>query len=289
VARIVVVAHEHDLFGTRPFMVKGLFPHWAKAGHEVLVREGVSDLPDADAAFLHVDASVVPPEYLSALARYPVVINGRGTDIRKRIISRNLVHPGDDYRGPVIVKTDHNSGGIPELLHNREAHRLGQPAGEPPRYMTGKYPIFASLAHVPPALAKDPALVIEKLRPERDARGFYVRFWVFLGRTERCFRYLSPHAVVKAADVLERVPVPVPDAIRARREELGLDYAKIDFVIHDGEPVLLDVTDAQRSHRSQQRRACTGARVSSRVPIKRVRNPEAHGRLIAPFACVSVL
>jgi hypothetical protein len=83
--------------------------------------------------------------------------------------------------------------------------------------------------------------VIEKLRPERDARGFYVRFWVFLGRAERCFRYLSPHPVVKAADVLERVPVPVPDANRARREELGLDYGKIDFVVHDGAPVLLDV------------------------------------------------
>jgi hypothetical protein len=240
-ARILVVAHEHDLFATRPFMVKGLFPHWQKAGHEVIVRQGVSDLPDADAAFLHLDASVVPPEYLSAVARYPVVINGRGTDIRKSVISRNLVRPGDAYRGPVIVKTDHNSGGVPELLHNREAVRLGQTADAAPRYMTGRYPIFASLAHVPPALVNDPALVIEKLRPERDARGFYVRFWVFLGKAERSFRYLSRHAVVKAADVLERVPVPVPDAIRARREELGVDYGKIDFVIHDGEPVLLDV------------------------------------------------
>jgi hypothetical protein len=239
--RIVVVAHEHDLFETRPFMVKGLFPHWERAGYEVVVRQGVSDLPDADAAFLHVDASVVPPEYLSAVARYPVVINGRGADVRKRVISRNLVRPGDGYRGPVIVKTDANSGGIPELLHNREANRLGQSADEPPRYMTGKYPIFASPSHVPPALANDPALVIEKLLPERDERGFYARFWIFLGDAERCNRYLAKHPVVKGADILERVPVPVPDAIRARREELGLDYGKIDFVLHDGEPVLLDV------------------------------------------------
>jgi len=240
-AHIVVVAHEHDLFASRPFMVKGLFPFWERAGHVVHVRHGVADLPEADVAFFHADATRVPPSYREALARYPVVVNGRTGDISKRVVSRNLVRPGDDYRGPVIVKTDMNSGGLPELLHNREARRKGEtdePAG---RFMTGRYPIFASLRHVPAALAADPALVLEKFLPERDPRGFVTRCWIFLGAVERCNRMVGKEPVVKGADVIERVPCEVPDAIRARREELGFDYGKFDFVIHDGEPVLLDV------------------------------------------------
>lgn len=240
-ARIVVVAHQHDLFASRPFLIKGLFPAWGRAGHEVLVHHGVADLPDADAALLHVNASLVPPAYLAALSRYPVVVNGRATDIRKRAISRQLVHPGDDYRGPVIVKTNLNSGGIPELLHNREARRKGESDAPAGRYMTRRYPIFASPRHVPAALAADPALVLERFLPERDPRGFVLRCWIFLGASERCNRMVGKQPVVKGADVIDRVPCTVPDALRARRDELGLDYGKFDFVIHDGEPVLFDV------------------------------------------------
>ncbi len=32
-----------------------------------------------------------------------------------------------------------------------------------------------------------------------------------------------------------------PDAIRGLRRRLGIDYGKLDYVVHDGEVVLLDV------------------------------------------------
>jgi len=32
----------------------------------------------------------------------------------------------------------------------------------------------------------------------------------------------------------------VPEAIRAARRHLGFDYGKFDFVIHQGQPILLD-------------------------------------------------
>ncbi len=35
--------------------------------------------------------------------------------------------------------------------------------------------------------------------------------------------------------------LPVPDEVLALRRELGLDYGKIDYVIHDGQVVILDV------------------------------------------------
>jgi D-alanine-D-alanine ligase-like ATP-grasp enzyme len=47
--------------------------------------------------------------------------------------------------------------------------------------------------------------------------------------------------VVKAASAGPREHAEVPEPIVAARRRLGLDYAKLDFVIHDGEPVLLDV------------------------------------------------
>ena len=41
--------------------------------------------------------------------------------------------------------------------------------------------------------------------------------------------------------VLRRVPVPVPEELRAWRHRLGFDYGKFDFVVRDGVPILLDV------------------------------------------------
>ena len=64
---------------------------------------------------------------------------------------------------------------------------------------------------------------------------------MFFGDRERCNRVVGRHPVVKASDALERVPVDVPDEIRAFRRRLGFDYGKFDFVINEGRPVLLDV------------------------------------------------
>jgi hypothetical protein len=240
-ARIVVLTHPRDLFRSRHFMVQGLFSHWEAAGHRVVVHEGTRDLPDADVAVLHVDRTVVPAEYIEALRRYPFVVNGKTGDIGKRAISRHLVGPYDAYAGPVIVKTNANAGGVPERLHEEVARLKGEPAGPPVRYMTERYPIYDSPALVPPALRLDPDLVVEKFLPERAEHGYYSRHWVFFGDRERCNRVQGPHPVVKAADATERVPVPVPDELRAWRARLGFDYGKFDFVVHDGAPILLDV------------------------------------------------
>ena len=122
-----------------------------------------------------------------------------------------------------------------------EAPQAGEPSPGPVRYMSERYPIFQSACQVPAAVFGDPDLVVEKFLPEKDERGYYVRYWVFLGERERCSRYLEAGPIVKGDQAIERVPVPVPDEIRAWRRRLGFDYGKFDFVIHDGRPVLLDV------------------------------------------------
>lgn len=41
--------------------------------------------------------------------------------------------------------------------------------------------------------------------------------------------------------VTEDTPVLVPDELIKLRQELGLDYGRIDFTIYDGKAVVLDV------------------------------------------------
>ena len=233
-ATILVVPYIHDRFRSSHYLIKALFPHWARQGHNVLIRSDLEHLPPADVAFVHVDRTVVPDRYTEALARYPVVVNRRARDISKRTVSRNLLAPHDAWNGPVIVKTDRNARGTPEA-----AHDVREGLGPTPLTLTG-YPIFDHKGLVPGYVWLDPSLVVERFLPEPDPDGFAVRMWTFLGDQERCTRYVGRSAIVKATDFVSRVPCEVPDAIRAERERLGFDYGKFDFVLHEGRHVLLD-------------------------------------------------
>jgi hypothetical protein len=240
-ATVVVLVHANDLFGARHFMVRSFFPVWEAMGHHVVVHEGAARAPAGDVALLHVDRTVVPDEYVEAMRAYPVAINARARDISKRVVSESLVGPFDAWRGPVIVKTNANAGGVPEKLHDEIARRRGEaPRGLPPRYMTERYPIFDSIDAVPTAMRLDPELVVERFLPERDERGYASRHWIFFGDRERCTRVVGPHPIVKGQDILDRTVVPVPEELRAHRERLGFDYGKLDFVVHEGRVVLLD-------------------------------------------------
>ena len=52
-------------------------------------------------------------------ARYPRTLNALARDIRKRSFSSLSLEKDPSYSGPVIVKTDLNNGGRPELIHWR--------------------------------------------------------------------------------------------------------------------------------------------------------------------------
>ncbi|MGO8992446.1 MAG: hypothetical protein ACLQVI_03905 [Polyangiaceae bacterium] len=239
-ATILVLAHENDLFRSRPFMIKSFLPYWEAQGHRVLVHEGAARAPAADIAILHVDCTVVPDEYVEATSAYPVVVNGAARDIGKRVVSENLVGPYDAWRGPVLVKTNANASGLPERLHEEVARRKGQPVARPARFMSERYPIFDSIDDVPVEMRLDPELVVEKFLPERDPRGYASRHWIFFGNRERCTRVVGPHPIVKGVDVLDRAPVEIPEELRRHRGRLGLDFGKLDFVVHEGRVVLLD-------------------------------------------------
>ena len=242
-AHIVLLTHAYDDFRNRDFLLRSLAGHWLDAGHEVSLTAGLDNWPDGDVAVMHIDLSVVPAAYSEAARRYPVVVNGAAVDVRKRRVSRNLVARNDGWTGAVVIKTDLNYGGIPENQAAEAFRRDGRPPDLPPGPVvstTRPYPVLNSASEVAADVWDNPGLVVERFLPEQDARGYWMRAWVFLGDRERCTRYCGTHPIVKSATIVARESVPVPDEIRAERERLGFDYGKFDFVVRDGTAILLD-------------------------------------------------
>jgi hypothetical protein len=242
-SRIVLITHAYDNFHGRNLLLGQFARHWLDAGHTVCVTAGLENWPDADIAVMHVDLSVVPDAYVKASQRYPIVLNRSAVDIRKRLVSRSLVKPDDDWSGPIIIKTDLNFGGIPETNAAQSFRRDGIPADLPPGPIVSTsqpYPILPSVRDVPDDVWNNPGLVVERFLPEQDAQGFWLRVWVFFADRERCTRYCGAQPILKGGNIIAREPAPVPDELRAERERLGFDYGKFDFVVRDGKTVLFD-------------------------------------------------
>ncbi|MCQ8870872.1 hypothetical protein NP945_03470 [Mesorhizobium sp. LMG17149] len=248
-ARIVVITHEHDRFlGRRdillrrssPYMLFDILAELKRRGHSVQVQQGLSKPVSADMAVLHVDATVTPTDYVDYARSFAFCLNIGAADISKRRISGALVDRTDSWQGQVIVKSNLNNRGIPETLLNRRSERAGKQQPFPRLPALHPYEVHGSLGDVPDGVFDCDDLVVEKFIPEREPDGFAVRFWVFCGERERCTRYVSPNGLVKASETIRREPVPVPDELRERRRELGFDYGKFDFVMHEGKAVLLD-------------------------------------------------
>jgi hypothetical protein len=243
VTHIVIITHTYDGFESRNYLLRGLMGHWTRAGHDVSLTAGLGDWPEADIAILHVDLSVIPAVYAEASRKYAVVVNGAASDIRKKLVSRYQVKPGDGWDGPVIIKTDLNCGGMPEVRVGQLAQRDGNTAELPAGEIvctSVPYPILRSANEVPEAAWSNPGLFIERFLPEQDEHGFYMRAWVFFGDRERCTRYRAAHPIVKSANIVAREPAPVPEELRAERERLGFDYGKFDFVVRDAKAILFD-------------------------------------------------
>ena len=161
--------------------------------------------------------------------------------------------------GPVIVKTDMNSGGRPEYHKRtrlrkrmeRRERRLG-PDFEG-LLLHSRYRVFESNRDVPAMLYLTRGLVVERFIPERFGDLYGVRYYRFLGDRETAYLYRSFEPIVKRKNCEDRTRVEVPPDLRRIRESLGLDYGKIDYVMHDGSPVVFDVTATPGHARAEER------------------------------------
>jgi hypothetical protein len=259
-ARIVVVTHEFDIFAYRrggpdaprqsQYMLFDVLQHLEARGHDYRLTRGPKALP-GDLAILHVDLTVVPDEYLELGREYSRTLNFRATDISKRAISPIVVGPGDDWPGPVIVKSNLNCNGMGEEMHNLRAREAGRSRPHPALGKTPPHLLLDRLAEVDDAVWANPSLVVEKFLPETDADGGYIfRTWVFMGSHERCTRFVGPNWIGKASEAVRYEPMEVPANLRAERDRLGFDYGKFDFVMHEGQAVLLDANRTPGTARS---------------------------------------
>lgn len=248
--RIAVLWHARDRARQLDrYVITRFADYWREDGHEVRFVFGPSGFVPADIALLHVDLSVVPEPYLELAARYPVCLNGRVRDIRHSAFSRQMVRPGDGYEGAVIVKSDLNHGGLPErtlegpLRRAWRRLRRGFPSRDSDSLSCGtplEYRVYQHCCDVPPACFQRPDLMVERFLPEREDGLYHVRTYQFLGDRWTCARLSSSEPVVNDHTEIRSEPVePHPD-IERLRQALGFDYGKFDYVLHAGEPVLLD-------------------------------------------------
>ena len=253
--RIAVLFHEGDRHtNLSGYIVDHLAGFWREDGHEVTYVFGTRRFVPADVLFVHVNLSVVPDDYLAFAARYPVVVNGRIRDIRKSVISENLLRRGDTWTGPVIVKSDLNFAGSPEIVLRRgwlqrksltwrRLHLVGRTlAGRTPTFGSWQdYLIFDTLDGVPEKFFTDPKVVVEKFLPEIEDGLYRLRMYQFLGHRSSCTRLASPSPLMKAETSVHVEQIePHPDVL-LWREKLTMDYGKLDYLEHDGQVVLIDV------------------------------------------------
>lgn len=233
------------------YLLSQLCARWRAAGIEVVTTDRPEVRAEADAALLHIDATCRSGCYEQVLRNHARVINGRVRDISKRRISGHIVSRSTGYAGPVIVKTNGNNFGAGDFFdrrtRGRRARRTAARLLDPVLVVAGRirrthsYPVYDHVRQVPWLVWWDPRLVVEKFLPEKRDGFFCVRTWVFFGQREAMSLNLGPRPIVKRENVVHSETLAdVPGAIRAARERLGFDYGKFDFVIHDGEPVLLD-------------------------------------------------
>lgn len=256
---IAVLTHEADAsFESTCYLVHPLARRWEAMGLEVSVLRGPrAAVPDA-ILLPHIDMTVVPTDYQALIQRYPRVINRRILDISKSTISANLLRPGNPYAGPVIVKTDRNYGGMPEQRLARRGRRsllrrVWNRAASPWRSSGStawgtvewldpdSYPVFPSLRDVPRQVFENSRLVVEKFLPEMNGARYCVRYCYALGSREFTLMLASRNPVIKGSNVEAWQEVEGPAAVRHLRSQLGLEYAKIDYVLREGRVVLLDV------------------------------------------------
>lgn len=236
--RIAVLFHKNESPRTiGSYAVDALAKVWRSHGHEVIYLFGTRWLEPADLLLVHVNLSVVPLNYLSFARRYPIALNAWVGDIRKTRYSGLIVRPDEPYDGPVIMKTDLNYGGYPEM-------RLGRWRALRWLYRTlaasRAYRVYPSPETVPAPLRWLSGMVMERFRPERDGNYYVVRSYQFLGDCGHAIRLLGRDPEVKGATSEAMEPVdPHPQIVQLRRQ-MYFDYGKFDYVEHDGQALLLD-------------------------------------------------
>lgn len=254
---IAILLHERDHVAPKAnYRIWALAANWAARGIDIRVVRGIGQPITADLLIPHIDLSYIPDDYWSVIQGHPNVVNRALRDIRKTRFSVARVGPDDPWPGPVIVKTVGNCGGYPDVWFGPRrgpslASRLRTRLERSPRVRRcalgwvrtlPSYPTFESVRKVPQRVFRNPRLIVEKFIPERRGGLNVLRHWVMFGSRSIAWELTSTDAQIKGYNsdwsVMDREH---PPEIVEWRRRLGLDYGRMDYVIHEGKGVLLDV------------------------------------------------
>ena len=262
IRRVAILNHEKEKKARSvAYIVWLLQKEWEAQGIRVEVVRGIKQKVDADILFPQIDLSVIPEDYVRYFEGFPRVVNRRVTDIRKSTFTTHRHQPGDAWTKRVIVKTDRNYGGMPEVrtlgkIHRKLYSRLrsltrrftGQSCDQGgPDLRTARsldphnYPIFETLGDVPREVFANPALTVERFLQEQSEGGYVLRSYNFLGDRWFTRRRVSANPIVRANNSRLIDSPPVPQKLLQIRKQLGFDYGKFDFLMYEGEPILLDI------------------------------------------------
>ena len=239
--KILVLFHERE----RPdfnFAMRAFEDGWRDMGYRVEHCYGVPRTTmRADFLFPQIDMTRVPADYVRYIENFDgIVVNRRLHDISKRRYSECLVNPGDGYRGPVIVKSDANHDGLPEWRltppwKRRVLSLVGRKPGKP------DYRVYGHPELVPRKFVRSGRHIMEKFLPETEEGFRFLRMYFFLGDQGASVRLKSKSDIIKDHNSVGREEVETPAELAALRTRLGLDYGKIDYVMHNGRAVVFDI------------------------------------------------
>ncbi|MCT2541107.1 hypothetical protein [Sedimentimonas flavescens] len=220
---------------------------WREAGHEV--RVGKDFDPAADVAILHHNISLIDPALVPPAPKGVYVINGAARDIRKRGYSQLQVSQDTDWNGPVLVKTNDNHFGIPErrIYKSRHVERVWDMLAQwnwklARRLPYRTYPVLDHVRDVPDWVWRDSAYLVERFVPEREGDLYSIRGWMFLGDRGYGWRIFAHDPMVKTGTMVRYEYLEeAPEEVLAARARCGVDFGKIDYVVHDGRAIVFDV------------------------------------------------
>lgn len=230
-------------------LVSRLSEIWRENGH--LVTQGPIECLDADIGIVNIDMTRVPVALLPENPYGRPMLNASILDISKRAISSNLLEPDSVYDGKVIIKTNDNYFGLPERSSatslmgaslNSLLKRLLPWNVTKELWYYKDYPVCESLESVPEWVWERDDLVVERFVPEMEGKEYSLRLWAFFGDQEYGVRMFGTGPIVKAGSRTRFEYIhEVPETLRSTRERLGIDFGKFDYVMVNGEAILLDV------------------------------------------------
>ena len=247
--RIAILFPENDRHrNLRRYDIMHVPRYWEAEGHEVIRVFGTKDYIPADIAILHIDLSLVPQRFIDLANRYRVCLNKQAIDIRKSTLSAQLLKQDDNYTGQVIIKSNENSGGIPDRLNGalwtRAIRKLRQFQRRIRHHIVisrpSDYLIFNCLGNVPDEVFSRTDLVVENFLPERDGEFYCTRAYLFMGTGQSCQMTVSKNPVVSVGNSERLVECDIHPRVLEWRQQLGFNYGKFYYDLHEGQAVLLD-------------------------------------------------